>query len=162
MHLDRRPATEGDIPFLLSLRRETMARHMAASGVDIADESHLARLMHHFECAEVLVSDGAPVGLLKMRRLPEEWEIVQIQLVPQLQGRGIGRSLLEGILVDAALADVDVTLSVLKANPARFLYERLGFKRIGEDAHEYYMRRTAPRSASCEPNPVHGAASSAG
>lgn len=143
MHLDRRAATEADIPFLLSLRRETMDGHLAASGVDITDESHLARLTHHFECAEVLVSDGTPVGLLKVRRLPDEWEIVQIQLAPRLQGQGIGRSLLEGILADAAVAGVDVKLSVLKANPARLLYEKLGFKRVEEDAHEYYMRRNA-------------------
>lgn len=143
MHLDRRPATEADIPFLLSLRRETMEGHLAASGASITDESHLARLMHHYDCSEVLISDGNPVGLLKVRRLPYEWEIVQIQLSPHLQGRGIGRSLLESVLTDAAVAGADVKLSVLKANPAKQLYERLGFEVVGEDAHEYYMRRAA-------------------
>ncbi len=143
MQLERRLATEADIPFLLSLRRETMDVHLVASGASTTDESHLARLMYHFDCSEVLMSNGEPVGLLKVRRSPEEWEIVQIQLSSRLQGQGIGRALLAELLADAADAQVDIKLSVLKANPAKHLYERLGFEVIGEDAHEYFMRRAA-------------------
>ena len=48
--------------------------------------------------------------------------------------------MLEGVIADARKAGVDVVLSVLKANPARSLYERLGFLVEGEDSHEYFMR----------------------
>ena len=143
MQLDRRPATESDIPFLLSLRRETMDSHLAASGASTSDESHVARLMYHFDCSEVLLSDGEPVGLVKVRRLPQEWEIVQIQLISRIQGQGVGGSLLEELLAEAARHHVGVKLSVLKGNPARNLYDRLGFVLVGEDAHEYFMRRAA-------------------
>ena len=141
MQLDRRPATEADIPFLLSLRRETMDVHLAASGESTTDESHVARVMYYFDCSEVLLRNGEPVGLFKVRRLPGEWEIVQIQLIGRLQGQGLGRALLEEVLAEAAARHVDIKLSVLKANPARHLYARLGFELVGEDAHEYFMRR---------------------
>ena len=140
MRLSRRAATQADIPFLLALRRETMDTYLVASGMQITDDVHLARLMHYFDCAEVLVRDGACVGLLKLLRLPEKWEIVQLQLAGDLQGRGIGRALLQELLADAARAQVAVELSVLKVNPARLLYERLGFKLVGEDEYEYRMR----------------------
>jgi ribosomal protein S18 acetylase RimI-like enzyme len=143
MQIDRRAAREADIPFLLSLRRETMDGHLMASGESTTDEAHLARLMHHFDCAEILLSNGRPAGLFKLRRMRDAWEIVQIQLSSRFQGQGIGRLLLEELIADAAAAGADVKLSVLKANPARRLYERLGFKVIGEDAHEYCMRRAA-------------------
>ena len=143
MQLDRRPATEADIPFLLSLRRETMDVHLAASGESTTDESHVSRLMYHFDCSEVLLGNGEPVGLFKVRRLPGEWEVIQIQLISRLQGQGVGRSLLEELLAEAAGHHADIKLSVLKANPARHLYERLGFELVGEDAHEYFMRRAA-------------------
>ena len=143
MGVDRRKATDSDIPFLLSLRHETMGSHLAASGADCPDELHLARVMHYFDCAEVLTDNGSPLGLLKVRREAEVWEIVQIQLIRKVQGNGIGRALLEGLLADAAVAGVEVRLSVLKANPARNLYERLGFKIVGEDAHEYFMLHAA-------------------
>ncbi|RNF83588.1 GNAT family N-acetyltransferase [Montanilutibacter psychrotolerans] len=140
MRLDRRPASEGDIPFLLSLRRETMDGHLMASGGSTTEEAHLARLMYHFDCAEVLTRNGHPVGLLKLQRFPDEWQIIQIQLSRDFQGQGIGRALLEELLADAAAAGADVSLGVLKANPARRLYERLGFEVVGEDALEYRMR----------------------
>jgi ribosomal protein S18 acetylase RimI-like enzyme len=140
MKLSRRPATEADIPFLLALRRETMNGHLAASGIAVDDASRRVRVMHAFDCAELLLADGVPVGLLKLRKLPHEWEIVQVQLAPALQGRGIGRSLLQEILAEAARAGVPVSLSVLKANPAKRLYEELGFEVFGEDAHEFHMR----------------------
>lgn len=140
MKLCRRPAREADIPFLLALRRETMDGHLAASGIAIDDASSRLRVMHAFDCAELLFADDVPVGLLKLRRSPHELEIVQIQLAPALQGRGIGRSLLREILADATRAGVPVSLSVLKANPAKRLYEELGFEVFDEDAHEFHMR----------------------
>lgn len=143
MQLERRPAGEGDIPFLLSLRRETMDDYLKASGVSTTDEAHLVRLMHHFDCAEVLSWHGRPVGLLKLRRLPDEWQLIQIQLSRELQGQGFGRALLEALLADAAAAGAAVKLGVLKTNPAKRLYERLGFEVVGEDTHEYSMRRSA-------------------
>ncbi|HEU4850927.1 MAG TPA: GNAT family N-acetyltransferase [Telluria sp.] len=143
MNLELRRATEADVPFLLELRRETMDAHLAASGAPTTDAYHLERLMYRFECAEVLLADGLPSGLLKVDRSAPCWEIVQIQLSQRLQGRGIGRVLLEQVLAEADGCGADVSLSVLKANPARGLYERLGFALISEDRIEFHMFRPA-------------------
>lgn len=139
--LIRRQATTQDIPFLLDLRQRTMNGHVLASGGEVSDAHHMARLMHRFECAEILLHDGAPVGLLKVTRDPNEWVIVQIQLAPGYQGGGIGTRLLAEVIDEAARAGVDHTLSVLKANPAKALYERFGF--VVEHASEFSfdMRR---------------------
>jgi ribosomal protein S18 acetylase RimI-like enzyme len=120
-----------------------MDEYLNATGADTSDAAHRVRLLHHFECASVLLHEEAPVGLLKLRRLPDEWEIVQIQLSKKCQGLGTGRALIETIIADAAVAGASVKLSVLKVNPARKLYERLGFCVTGEDADEYFMRRLA-------------------
>lgn len=145
MTIERRPATEDDIPFLLALRREVMDRHLVASGASTSDAHHRDRLMYRFDCAEVLTRQGSPVGLLKVWRGPDVWEIVQIHLKPELQGLGIGRRLLEELIASAEDHQVDLTLHVLKANPARALYERLGFRVTGESDHDYTMcRGSAP------------------
>lgn len=139
--LQRRQATPEDIPFLLDLRQRTMNGHMRASGAEIDDAHHVARLMHRFECAEVLLHEGAPVGILKVSRDPHEWVVIQIQLAPGYQGGGIGTGLLAEIVDEAARAGVDLTLSVLKANPAKALYERFGFVIERESEFSYEMRR---------------------
>jgi ribosomal protein S18 acetylase RimI-like enzyme len=139
--MQRRQATPQDIPFLLDLRQRTMNVHVLASGGEVSDAHHMARLMHRFECAEILLHEGAPVGLLKVSRDPQEWVVIQIQLAPGYQGGGIGTGLLAEVIDQAARAGVDLTLSVLKANPAKALYERFGFVVERESAFSFDMRR---------------------
>jgi ribosomal protein S18 acetylase RimI-like enzyme len=139
--MQRRQATPEDISFLLDLRQRTMNVHVLASGGQVSDAHHMARLMHRFECAEILLHEGAPVGLLKVSRDPHEWVVIQIQLVPGHQGGGIGTGLLAEVIDEAARAGVDLTLSVLKANPAKALYERFGFVVERESEFSFDMRR---------------------
>ncbi len=139
--LTRRRATPQDIPFLLDLRQRTMNGHVVASGAEVSDAHHMARLMHRFECAELLLHEGAPVGLLKVSRDAHEWVVIQIQLAPGYQGGGIGTGLLAEVVDEAANAGVDLTLSVLRANPAKSLYQRFGFVVERETEFSFEMRR---------------------
>ena len=134
-----RPATKADIPFLLELRRLTMSEHLRASGIEPSQSERRARVLASFDCAEIILLAGAPVGLLKVVRGPDNWDLVQIQIVPEKQGRGFGSTILEKLLADAEQAHVTVSLSVLKVNPARQLYERLGFRIVAQNDHAYDM-----------------------
>jgi len=140
MVLERRPATPADIPFLMQLRFDTMGPHLVAAGADSSEEHHRKRMLYRFELGQVLLEGGKPVGLLKLARDPKEWEVVQIQLAPELQGRGLGRRLLEEFLAEAKAAGKDVVLNVLRKSPAKKLYERLGFRVEREDEFRHYMR----------------------
>lgn len=131
-----RPATAQDLPFLMQLRLQTMQAYLLAAGVDLNEAEHLARIQHRFELAQILMLDGTPAGLVKLAREPEGWELLQVQIAPSLQGRGLGRALID----QSRKARVPLRLHVLKQNPARHLYERLGFEHIGEDALEYEMQ----------------------
>ncbi|HTE42756.1 MAG TPA: GNAT family N-acetyltransferase [Steroidobacteraceae bacterium] len=127
----------------MALRHQTMDGHLVATGASTDEEEHRARLMYRFDCAEILLQGEEPVGLLKVERGETEWKVIQIQLMPRLQGKGIGEQILRELIEQAGARSLPVTLSVLKANPAKRLYERLGFVVEGEDAHEYFMRRQA-------------------
>jgi len=138
--LSRRRATDSDVPFLMRLRRETMEAHLMAAGLSMSEADHLARLRHRYDCAEVLLQDGHAVGLLKLSRDGSDWEIIQFQLLSRLQGQGLGASVLKQVIAEALAAGAALKLSVLKANPALSLYERLGFVVESESADEYKMR----------------------
>lgn len=138
--LRRRAATEADIPALLALREATMRMHMLNSGADASPDSMRARLLHGYRHAQVLLRGDRIVGLLKLDRSGADHVVAQIQLAPELQGQGLGKALLQEYIAEARAAGRDVTLHVLKANPARGLYERLGFVVEGEDEHEFHMR----------------------
>ena len=143
--IQRRPATEADVPFLIELRCQTMTAHQIASGLTPSDEERRRRVLARFECAEVLSCEGWQMGLLKVTRDGPEWVLQQIQIAPEFQGRGIGEALVRGVALEARQAGAALYLSVLKANPARRLYERIGFTQLGEGEHEFEMVLDAPR-----------------
>lgn len=134
------PASDDDLPFLLALRKTTMQEHLQRAGAPLDDEHHLARIRYHFDDAQIVCLDGRPAGLFKHYRDPAGWRIVQIQIDPDFQGQGLGRRLLAKVLDRADKEGAPVTLSVLKGNPARRLYEALGFTSVKETELEHEMR----------------------
>lgn len=144
-----RPATAEDEAFLFELRKATMTGHLARVGEPTDDAAHRARVLHRYDAARVICVDGTRAGLLKAHRTDTEWLVVQLQIAPALQGHGIGEHALRTVLRAADAAGLPVTLKVLKGNPARRLYERLGFAMTGEDEREFHMTR-APRRVSAE------------
>lgn len=123
-----RPACAADLPFLLTLRRLTMTVHLQRVGAPTDDEAHDRRIRANFDDAMIVCDVYDAIGLLKVTRAADEWHVHQIQILPDHQGRGIGEAVLNALLADAARAHVPVSLSVLHGNPARRLYERLGFR----------------------------------
>ena len=127
-----RPATQADLPFLLALRHQTMDAPLIASGGTPSDEAHMQRILFCFEAARIVMIEDKPVGLLKVVRTAPVWDLIQIQVAPDMQGRGLGARLLRGVIDEATAAGAGVKLSVFKVNPARRLYERMGFKPVAE------------------------------
>ncbi|KAG8150744.1 GNAT family N-acetyltransferase [Burkholderia catarinensis] len=123
-----RTASAADLPFLLTLRQLTMTEHLQRVGEPTDDEAHDRRIRANFENAMIVCEGAAAIGLLKVTRAACEWHVHQIQILPAHQGRGIGEAVLNELLTDAARENVPVSLSVLHGNPARRLYERLGFR----------------------------------
>ncbi|KXU85187.1 acetyltransferase [Paraburkholderia monticola] len=148
--LTLRPARPDDESFLLELRKATMTEHLTRAGEPIDDDAHRARLLHRYDAAQVICIDGAPAGLLKAHRNEDEWFVVQVQITPALQGRGIGERALRTILRAAAAEALPVRLQVLKGNPAKRLYDRLGFEIVGEDEAQFHMRLAARAPAESE------------
>lgn len=137
-----RPAAEEDIPFLLQLRHQCMNAAMIASGKTPSDDAHLQRIRHRFDAAEVVMLGDRPVGLLKTVRTGPVWDLIQIQVAPSEQGKGLGGKLLRRVIAQAMAAGVSVKLSVFKVNPALRLYQRLGFIVTGETDDAYDMQFT--------------------
>lgn len=137
--LSTRPATPDDLPFLMRLRKLTMHEHLERAGERLDDDGHRQRVAAHFDSAHIVCLDGIPAGLFKHYRAKDAWVLVQIQLLPEHQGQGIGERLVRGLLDEAGRAGLPVTLSVLRGNPARRLYERLGFEETAVRGNEFEM-----------------------
>jgi len=141
MNLDLRykQADETDIDFLLDLRMKTMNPHYETSGLSTDRETTMQRVLYQFEKANIILLDNQPIGLLKLDRTFTNIEVLQLQIDPSQQGKGLGKKILSDILEEASLAGKTVSLSVLKTNKAQHLYQSLGFRIVDENQYSYFM-----------------------
>jgi ribosomal protein S18 acetylase RimI-like enzyme len=97
---------------------------------------------------DVIEADGLPAGRFYVHRREREIRLMDIALLPEHRGRGIGSALLHDLFAEAAAAGKRVTVHVEEYNPARRLYERLGFKKIGEHGVYHLMEWRPPGDAA--------------
>jgi ribosomal protein S18 acetylase RimI-like enzyme len=148
-----RPVTPEDRGFLLKVYASTRAEEVAATGWPedrqrafvesqfAAQSDHYAK--HYAEASfDVIVVDGQAAGRLYVHRGRSEIRIVDVALLPEWRGRGIGTGLLEALLDEGRGSDRAVTIHVELSNPAMRLYERLGFKAV-EQVGPYQLMRWA-------------------
>lgn len=132
-------ASENDIDYLLDLRTKTMNPHYADSNLPTDRETTLQRILYQFDKAHIILLNDERAGLLKINRAEDKTEVLQLQIDPIHQGKGLGKRILKDILDETSSSGKAVALSVLKTNKAQNLYSSLGFKIVGEDEHSYFM-----------------------
>jgi GNAT superfamily N-acetyltransferase len=146
-----RAVTDEDTPFLSRLYASTREEEMRM--VPWTDEEKHAFLQMQFAAQKthydtyycdaefmVIEKDGEAVGRLYVDRAPEDIRVVDIALMPDQRGTGIGTMLLKEILEEGAATSRPVTIHVERYNPALRLYERLGFRHVDDNGIYYLMR----------------------
>lgn len=92
----------------------------------------------------IIELDDTPIGRLYIYRGQEEIEIIDIALLPEFRGKGLGRRLLEETIEEAKRERKTVVLYVEHFNPARQLYDRLGFRHVETNGVYHLMKWSAP------------------
>ena len=134
-----RAMTAADEPFVALVYIASRAEELAVTGwpeeqkQSFLRQQHEAQRLHyrqHYEGAEWLIieSGGRPVGRLYRAEWPREIRIMDVSLLPQARGRGIGTRILQDIQQEGATRGKAVSIHVEKNNPAWRLYARLGFE----------------------------------
>jgi ribosomal protein S18 acetylase RimI-like enzyme len=153
-----RPCTSADAPFLRHLygtTRDDEMRMIPWSGEQKsmfldqqfnAQKQHYEKFYPHCEFL-VIELDGKCIGRLYIDRGEGDIEIIDIALLPELRGRGIGRMLLEEILAEGKSTERKVTIYVEHFNPARSLYDRLGFRHVDTNG-VYHLMEWGPGAAT--------------
>ncbi|HEX7049913.1 MAG TPA: GNAT family N-acetyltransferase [Longimicrobiales bacterium] len=152
--IELRDAAPDDRAFLYRVYASTREEELAA--VPWSGEQKEAFIRMQFEAQDryyrehyadasfqVVLVDGEAAGRLYVARWPDEIRIVDIALLPEHRGRGIGTALLEALLAEADAAGRPVSIHVEQYNPARRLYARLGFREV-EDRGVYVFMTRAP------------------
>ena len=89
----------------------------------------------------IILFEANPAGRTLVSRTEQEILLVDIALLPEYRGRGIGEALIRELIDEATAKAVPVKLHVEKHNRAARLYDRLGFTVIGDTGVYYEMER---------------------
>jgi ribosomal protein S18 acetylase RimI-like enzyme len=129
--LRRRAAEPGDAAALFAIFASTRPAEVAALPEELmrmqfdAQERHY-RAAHPDATFGVVLEGDTVVGRLYIDDGPGAVHVIDVALLPEHRGRGIGTALLEELIK----GDKPVTLHVERFNRARSLYERLGFREV--------------------------------
>jgi ribosomal protein S18 acetylase RimI-like enzyme len=92
------------------------------------------------EEVRIILVDGFDVGWLQVAELPTEIRLQKFFISPQYRRSGVGSEVLSNLLATWRSTGKKIVLKVLKNNPARRLYERLGFSVVAEEGVIFRMR----------------------
>lgn len=140
---------ERDLPFLKSLYGSIRQPELALTQFTETEKKHFVESQfsaQHFhycqnystENFDIIELDTNPIGRLFVEYRESEIRIVDIALIPEQRKLGVGSFLLQNIFNRAGREGKSVTIHVERNNPARRLYERLGFQ-VKSSHDEVYL-----------------------
>ncbi len=153
MTITLRPESPADEDFIRHLILQTVAEELGADawpepmrghllGMQVEARRQSRRTNNPEAVSHVIQADGVDAGWAVVSAMPHEVRLVEIMVLPERRGGGIGTAAIHKILSTAASAGKPVRLNVNVMNYAAIrLYERMGFRMIERNEVQYLMER---------------------
>ncbi len=138
MKISFRPIKQKDFEFLWRLHNAALKDYVTQTwGWDEDWQKRNFAETFKPEKAQIIVFEEKDVGYWEVSEKETETVLISIRLLPEYQRRGIGTKIIKDLLDNS---QKPVRLQVLKVNPAKKLYERLGFEIIDETDTHFLMK----------------------
>ncbi|HEY6768253.1 MAG TPA: GNAT family N-acetyltransferase [Candidatus Sulfotelmatobacter sp.] len=161
------PITPSDEPFLYRTFASTRSDEMALTGWTAEQQDKFLRMQYEAQRRSyatqmpeaeywVIRRGETAVGRLILDRTLEELHVVDIAIITEFRGLGIGSALMGAILREATETGKAVGLHVERFNPALQWYERLGFAVVNAGPIYLEMLWRGNRKGKAESEPGRG------
>jgi GNAT superfamily N-acetyltransferase len=133
-NLTLRKANPNDSEFAYYVKKSAFKIYVEkAFGWNEEEQRHLHEQRSGSQDFWIINTGGTDVGIMAVDVLPDCVKVNQLFLLPEHQGKGIGRECMLTFMEKGRQLGLPVRLRVLKVNPrALAFYRRLGFTQIGE------------------------------
>ncbi|MFW9779313.1 MAG: GNAT family N-acetyltransferase [Candidatus Heimdallarchaeota archaeon] len=136
-----RPALPTDFDFLYLLKKKTLKKYIEATwGWD--EEFQYAYHQRNFDPSKISIiqDDDNDIGCLFIFEDSQRIFLEVIEIAPEYQNQGIGRRLIQDLILRGRGSGKNVELQVLKVNHrAQKLYAALGFQLAGESKTHFHL-----------------------
>jgi len=147
-----RPVEAQDVELLYEIYASTRREELAATGWDGAAMDAFLRMQFQLQHAQyrqnyptasfdIILVDGLPAGRLYVDRRSDGIRMMDIALLPQFRGRGIGAGIIRRLVGEADGSGQVLSLHVERNNPILGFYSALGFRTRDEGGVYLYMER---------------------
>jgi GNAT superfamily N-acetyltransferase len=141
--IELRPALDPDFEYCRRLYFSEMRWIIEELHLDRTAQETGLRQQWNSTQVRIVVLDGTDVGWVQTIREQDELFVGQMFVDGRFQRKGIGTEVMKRLIREATAFNLAVRLNVVRINPARRLYERLGFRVTHEDDRKCYMKRDA-------------------
>ena len=145
-----RPAFPEDDAFQQAVFASTRADELALAGWSHDQEEAFIKMQfnaqrQHYRAQypqaewSIVMRENEPVGRMIVDRSGGALHLMDIALLPEHRGTGIGTTLIRALIEEACRSGLPVHLYVDANNPAQALYRRLGFTPVSDAGIRFEM-----------------------
>jgi ribosomal protein S18 acetylase RimI-like enzyme len=141
LQLKLRGASANDAEFAFQVLKETMREYVVATWGSWREEESRRETVEQVTAgrSQIIELDGTPIGVQLVDRPGTHIQLVQLYIAKAFQRRGFATELLKRLLAEARESSLPIRLRVLAVNPAKRLYERLGFVVVESTPERHFM-----------------------
>lgn len=161
MSLNLTLAQAEDEPFLFEVYASSRAYEMSLVPWDEAQKiaflkMQFAAQLNHYRSFyrgaqhQIIHLDDQPIGRIYVANLEEEIRILDVTILPQHRGKGIGTELILSTVEEGRKCGKPVSIYVENFNPSQKLFTRLGFSKVSEHGINILFAWHADASAIVE------------
>jgi len=145
-HVRLRPVTERDLSFLFDVVSSSVREQFKLMGGDVRMMEPLLRIQFESQTREykerfpeavhyIITLNDLDAGRIYLNRSPEEIRILDLTLLPEYRGKGLGAFVLKVFEEEAARTGLPIRIYVEDGNRSLRLFDRLGYRfhsKLGE------------------------------
>ncbi len=148
--LELRPVSTADNDFLYSIYVDSRAEEMKLVPWDEAAKQNFLQMQFtaqqthygaYFPKAshDLILVEGTPVGQIYVDRRETEIRILDIVVLLDARGRGIGSHVLQDLMKEAETVHKTLSIYVESTSPSLRFFQRLGFVKAGDNGISSFM-----------------------
>lgn len=142
MKIKFRKCKQNDISFILELKELGMKWYIEKIygwNIEIQKEKTKREIEKFKDTMKIIVVDNQDIGVTNFFEDEGKYHVGLIIVHPDYQGKGIATKIIKDYIYITREEKKEILIKTYKYNPAKKLYEKLGFKQYDEDDTHAYL-----------------------
>ena len=142
MKIEFRDCKYNDVDFIVKLKELCLKWYVEKiyhQDINIQKEKTINELDKHINDIKIIMVNKKDIGITTFYENDNAYIVGLIMIHPEYQNKGIATNIIKNYIEIAKEKNKEIMIKTYKENPAKKLYERLGFSKYNEDNTHIYL-----------------------